>query len=98
MMVQRTIAKWGCRAGADSDLIALLPSHCIPAAFAQTLVTLPVPMDIEEFSLYLGWHKRRETDPGTRHVITCIQQSLPTLEVPVAAWQDSVGSQLSMDH
>lgn len=49
-----------------SDMIALLPSRCVPPATG--LAVFPPPLSVAGFALHLAWHKRRETDRGLRHV------------------------------
>lgn len=52
---------------AQSDLIAMLPSSCIPRDRRMFAIRKP-PLAVEGFALHLAWHVRREQDPGVRHV------------------------------
>lgn len=52
----------------DSDLIAMMPSHCLPPEVATRFhVALP-PIPVSGFPLHLAWHRRRDKDPAVRHV------------------------------
>lgn len=53
---------------AGSDLIAMLPSRCLPADWATTLATRPPPLPIEGFHIDVSWHDRRSDDPVVQHV------------------------------
>lgn len=50
----------------SSDMIALLPSRCVPAA--ADLVTVPPPVPVPGFPLHIAWHTRRTEDRGLQHV------------------------------
>lgn len=50
----------------QSDLIAMLPSRCVPADSA--LATFPPPVPIGGFRLELAWHARRDGNLVVRHV------------------------------
>ena len=51
-----------------SDLLAMLPSRCVPQDRAGPLVALPPPIPVEGFRLDLAWHDRRDKDIVVRHV------------------------------
>ncbi|OQM76970.1 LysR family transcriptional regulator [Manganibacter manganicus] len=51
-----------------SDLIALLPSRCIPADAAGRFAVFEPPIAVEGFPLHLAWHARRDRDAGVQHV------------------------------
>ncbi|WP_421580616.1 LysR family transcriptional regulator [Shinella sp. M31] len=52
----------------DSDLIAMMPSHCLPPEAATRFhVALP-PIPVTGFPLHLAWHRRRDKDRAVRHV------------------------------
>ena len=62
---------------ARSDLIALLPSRCLPAAargMSATFATFDPPIPVEGFTLHLAWHRRRDEDVGVRWVARLIEQ------------------------
>lgn len=51
-----------------SDLIALLPSTCVPQDEAAPLIAFPPPVAAEGFRLDLAWHSRRDQDVVVCHV------------------------------
>jgi DNA-binding transcriptional LysR family regulator len=53
---------------AASDMIAMIPSRCLPPAADQRFEVLKPPIDIPDFSLHLTWHVRREHDVGVGFV------------------------------
>lgn len=60
-----------------SDLIAMLPSRCVPAAqrgMRTTFATFAPPLPVEGFALHLAWHRRRDENVGVRHVAQLIEQ------------------------
>lgn len=59
-----------------SDLIAMLPSRCIPDGSATSLATRPPPMPVEGFRLDLAWHDRRDEDLVVRHVAGAMVEAL----------------------
>lgn len=64
---------------ADSDLIALLPSRCLPASTQAGLVAFPPPIAVEGFPLHGAWHRRRAGDPAVRHVARLIEDLVAAL-------------------
>lgn len=68
-----------------SDLIALLPSRCLPASARADLVALPPPLPVEGFPLHLAWHKRRAGDAGVRHVAALVEGLIGRL----APWEEA---------
>ncbi len=56
-----------------SDLIALLPSRCLPESSRADLIALAPPIPVEGFPLHLAWHRRRAGDPGVRHVAALVE-------------------------
>lgn len=65
-----------------SDLIALLPSRCLPQSSRADLIALAPPFPVEGFPLHLAWHRRRAGDPGVRHVAALVEG----LIVRLAPW------------
>jgi DNA-binding transcriptional LysR family regulator len=61
---------------AGSDLIAMLPSRCLPGAGSSDFLDFPPPLPVPGFPLHLAWHARRDADLGTRHVAGLIRQLL----------------------
>jgi len=51
---------------AGSDLIAMLPSRCVPPA--SGLATFAPPVPVPGFVLHLAWHTRRNGDTALRYV------------------------------
>ena len=56
-----------------SDLIAMLPRHCLPSDEAQAFVTFEPPIAIEGFPLHLAWHHRLHEDRAVQHVAGLIE-------------------------
>lgn len=51
---------------AECDMIAMLPSRCVPDD--RALAVFPPPIPVEGFTLHLAWHKRRRGDRAVRHL------------------------------
>jgi DNA-binding transcriptional LysR family regulator len=52
----------------DGDLIAMMPSHCLPPDAADRFhIALP-PIPVTGFPLHLAWHRRRDKDRAVQHV------------------------------
>lgn len=62
-----------------SDLIAMLPSRCLPPDAAANLAVLKPPVPVEGFPLHLAWHARRDHDVGVQHVATMIAELLENI-------------------
>jgi DNA-binding transcriptional LysR family regulator len=52
---------------AGSDLVAMLPSRCLPSDVTCFSIA-PPPIAIDGFALHMAWHRRSEADPVIRHV------------------------------
>ncbi|RZS83122.1 DNA-binding transcriptional LysR family regulator [Phyllobacterium myrsinacearum] len=52
---------------AESDLIAMVPSLCVPAD-ASGFALFEPPIPVEGFALHLAWHVRRDQDRAVQHV------------------------------
>jgi DNA-binding transcriptional LysR family regulator len=59
-----------------SELIALLPSRCLPDGGHSDFLDFPPPVPVPGFPLHLAWHSRRDADLGTRHVAGLIRALL----------------------
>ena len=59
-----------------SDLIAMLPSRCVPRDPAFPLATRPPPLPVDGFRLDLAWHDRRDEDLVVRHVASAMMEAL----------------------
>lgn len=60
----------------DTDLIALLPSRCVPAGAEARFAVFEPPVAVEGFPLHLAWHSRRDRDAGVRHVAAVVRALL----------------------
>ena len=63
-----------------SDLIAMLPSTCVPRDGMVPLVAFPPPVAVDGFRLDLAWHSRGDQDIVVRHVaaeMTSVLRSMP---------------------
>lgn len=61
-----------------SDLIAMLPSRCLPPN-AEAFAVRPPPIPVEGFPLHIGWHVRRDQDVAVRHVADVLERLLTSL-------------------
>ena len=52
----------------DGDLIAMMPSHCLPPDAADRFRIVPPPVPVPGFPLHLAWHRRRDRDRAVQHV------------------------------
>jgi DNA-binding transcriptional LysR family regulator len=59
-----------------SDLIAMLPSRCVPADGEHRFAIFAPPVPVEGFPLHLAWHKRRDGDRGVQHVAGILRELL----------------------
>jgi DNA-binding transcriptional LysR family regulator len=58
---------------AESDMIGLLPSRCLPERARSEIVAFEPPIAVEGFSLHSAWHKRRAADPAVQHIARLIE-------------------------
>jgi DNA-binding transcriptional LysR family regulator len=58
----------------DSDLIAMLPSRCLPPLAPETLAVLTPPIPVEGFPLHLALHSRRDGDEGLQYVASACRR------------------------
>lgn len=58
---------------AVSDMIAMLPSRCLPAEVRPSFAFFPPPLPVEGFPLHLAYHKRCRTDRATQHVADALK-------------------------
>ncbi|ATU90778.1 LysR family transcriptional regulator [Phyllobacterium zundukense] len=63
---------------AQSDLIAMIPSLCVPKDGAKNFALFEPPIPVDGFALHLAWHVRRDQDPAVQHVAGIIQRLLKT--------------------
>lgn len=64
---------------AATDMIALLPSRCIPPASTHALKIYVPPVPVDGFPLHMAWHRRRKEDQGLQHVVALVKQTLTKL-------------------
>jgi DNA-binding transcriptional LysR family regulator len=64
---------------AESDMIGLLPSRCLPERVRGEIVTYEPPVAVEGFPLHSAWHKRRAGDPAVQHVARQIEELVAAL-------------------
>lgn len=55
-----------------SNMVAMLPSRCVPSGAG--LITFTPPVSVPGFPLHLAWHKRRAGDVGLQHVAELLCQ------------------------
>jgi len=63
---------------AESDLIAMIPSLCVPKNAEKRFALSKPPIPVDGFALHLAWHVRRDQDPAVQHVASIIQRLLET--------------------
>jgi len=56
----------------NSDLMAMLPTRCIPDDPRFTVRDPPVT--VEGFPVHMGWHRRHDADTGVQHVARLIAE------------------------
>ncbi|QCI67115.1 LysR family transcriptional regulator [Phreatobacter stygius] len=61
---------------AGSDLIALLPSRCLPPRWQEQFAAFEPAVAVKGFPLHLAWHVRRDQDMAVQHVAKIIQDLL----------------------
>lgn len=64
---------------AESDMIGLLPSRCLPERVRGEIVAYEPPIAVEGFPLHSAWHKRRAGDPAVQHVARLIEELVAAL-------------------
>lgn len=62
-----------------SDLIAMMPSHCLPPDAQDRFHILPPPIPVAGFPLHLAWHRRRDKDRAVQHVADTVRGVLAAL-------------------
>jgi DNA-binding transcriptional LysR family regulator len=60
----------------SSDMIALLPRHCLPVDHEGRLAVFEPPIRVEGFPLHIAWHKRRDGDVAVQHVAELVRACL----------------------
>lgn len=64
---------------AGSDLIAMIPSLCVPKDAAAKFALFDPPIPVEGFALHLAWHVRRDKDAAVQHVAGIVKNLLHEL-------------------
>ena len=62
-----------------ADLIAMLPSRCLPADTAERFVVFEPPIPVPGFPLHLAWHVRRNADVAVQHVASVMTELLESM-------------------
>ncbi|WKB52223.1 LysR family transcriptional regulator [Eleftheria terrae] len=62
-----------------SDLIAMLPRHCLPAPAAATLAVFEPPIPVEDFGVHAAWHARSDADAAVQCVVQALRAELEAL-------------------
>ena len=60
----------------SSNMIALLPRHCLPPDHESRLAVFEPPISIEGFPLHMAWHRRRDSDVAVQHVADLVRDCL----------------------
>ncbi|MEP7454393.1 LysR family transcriptional regulator [Phyllobacterium sp. SB3] len=66
---------------AETDLIAMVPSLCIPQDYRKDFVIFEPPVPVDGFTLHIAWHMRREKDPAVQLVASIIRDTLIKLDI-----------------
>lgn len=64
---------------AESDMIGLLPSRCLPERVRSEILAFKPPITVAGFPLHSAWHKRRAEDPAVQHVARLIEELVAAL-------------------
>lgn len=67
---------------AESDLIVMMPRHCLPPDAAQRFYLAPPPIAVPGFPLHLAWHRRRDKDRAVQHVADILREVLTNAAAP----------------
>ncbi|CAH1653320.1 LysR family transcriptional regulator [Chelatococcus asaccharovorans] len=62
-----------------ADLIAMLPSRCLPLDTAERFVVFEPPIPVPGFPLHLAWHVRRNADIAVQHVAGVMTELLEAM-------------------
>ncbi|MBH0236264.1 LysR family transcriptional regulator [Methylobrevis albus] len=68
-----------------SDLVAMMPSRCVPVEPAGAFAVFAPPIAVPGFPLHLAWHARADADRAVQHVAGLIRDCLSGLPVPPLA-------------
>lgn len=66
----------------DGDLIAMMPSHCLPPDAAIRFHVTRPPLPVPGFPLHLAWHRRRGKDRAVQHVAGLLRDLLTSAAAP----------------
>ncbi len=66
----------------ESNLIAMMPSHCLPADAAARFHVARPPIPVPGFPLHIAWHRRRDKDRAVRHVADVLRDLLAGADAP----------------
>ncbi len=59
-----------------SDLIAMLPTKCLPKSAGDVFASFALPIQVDGFAIHVAWHARSDTDPIIRYVASAIRKIL----------------------
>lgn len=59
-----------------SDLIAMLPTKCLPRSGLNLFASFAPPIELGGFAIHVAWHVRSEADPVIRYVASTIRKIL----------------------
>lgn len=59
-----------------SDLIAMLPTKCLPKSGRDVFASFALPIQVDRFAIHVAWHARSEADPVIRYVASAIRKIL----------------------
>jgi len=74
---------------ARSDMIALLPSTCLPENAGSGFCVCDPPLEMDGFMVDLTWHRRNDADPAIRHVAGLIRGIIDAAHGDAAASGDT---------
>ena len=60
----------------EADLIAMLPSRCVPKERPKRLAVFEPPLPVPGFTMHMAWHQRRDADPAVRHVAAQLRERI----------------------
>lgn len=62
-----------------TDLIAMLPSRCVPTIGRDAYAIFDPPLPISGFPIHIAWHTRSDVDPVVQHVASRMREALAPL-------------------
>ena len=65
-----------------SDLISMIPSHCLPPDAARRFHIARPPVAVPGFPVHLAWHRRRDQDRAVQHVAGLLRSLMTEASPP----------------